>query len=136
MGDAVNRSKVNAALLGAITVFLGTAFLLAPFIPDDSYISFRYAQNLANGSGLTFNPGEPPVEAYSNFLWIILCALVSKFGALPQVMPLVGLCFGVTSFLLIRQTLIRRALDWKEVAMPLFLLAFSPAFVLYAVSAM
>jgi len=41
MGDAVNRSKVNAALLEAITVFLGAAFLLAPLIPDDSYISLE-----------------------------------------------------------------------------------------------
>jgi hypothetical protein len=25
---------------------------------DDSYIIFRYAQNLANGLGLVFNPGQ------------------------------------------------------------------------------
>jgi arabinofuranosyltransferase len=33
---------------------------------DDSFISFRYAQNLAWGHGLVFNPGEQ-VEGYTNF---------------------------------------------------------------------
>ena len=136
MQAAVNRSKVNAALLGSLAVFLAGVLLLAPFIPDDSYISFRYAENLANGFGLTFNPGEPPVEAYSNFLWIVLCALVSKLGPLPTLMPVVGLCLGAGCFVLLRATLVRHAADWQEVAVPLFLLAFSAPFLLYTVSAM
>ncbi len=39
---------------------------------DDAYVSFRYAQNAARGHGLAFNPGQPPVEGYTNFLWTIL----------------------------------------------------------------
>ncbi|MGB3977300.1 MAG: hypothetical protein WBM02_08020 [bacterium] len=42
---------------------------------DDAFISFRYAENLAVGNGLVFNPGER-VEGYTNFLWILLLALV------------------------------------------------------------
>jgi hypothetical protein len=42
------------------------------FTVDDSYISLRYAFNLANGDGLVFNPGERPVEGYTNFLWVLL----------------------------------------------------------------
>ena len=43
---------------------------------DDAFISFRYAANLARGDGLVFNPGMPPVEGYTNFLWTVLfCAL-------------------------------------------------------------
>jgi hypothetical protein len=38
---------------------------------DDAYISFRYAESLAAGQGLVFNPGER-VEGYSNFLWVVL----------------------------------------------------------------
>lgn len=38
---------------------------------DDAYISFRYAENLFNGNGLVFNPGER-VEGYSNFLFTLL----------------------------------------------------------------
>lgn len=132
----MSRWRLNAALLGSVAAFLGSAFLLGPFIPDDSYISFRYAENLAAGSGLTFNPGEPPVEAYSNFLWILVCALVSKFGALPQWMPVVGLILGIGSLILVHRTLVRWAGDWKDIGTPVFLLAISPAFALYAVSAM
>jgi arabinofuranosyltransferase len=38
---------------------------------DDAYISYRYAENLANGNGLVFNPSET-VEGYSNFLYVLL----------------------------------------------------------------
>jgi arabinofuranosyltransferase len=40
---------------------------------DDAYISYRYVQNLAQGTGLVFNPGEY-VEGYTNFLWVLLLA--------------------------------------------------------------
>lgn len=39
---------------------------------DDAFISFRYALNLAEGHGLVWNVGEPPIEGYSNFLWVLL----------------------------------------------------------------
>ena len=46
--------------------------------PDDAYISFRYAENLAEGRGLVFNAGER-VEGYSNFLWVLLLAANTPF---------------------------------------------------------
>lgn len=39
---------------------------------DDAFISFRYALHLAQGYGLVWNIGEPPVEGYSNFLWVVI----------------------------------------------------------------
>ena len=48
---------------------------------DDAFISFRYAKNWAHGLGLRFNPGpQPPVEGYSNFLWVALGTLVELAG--------------------------------------------------------
>jgi arabinofuranosyltransferase len=48
---------------------------------DDAFISFRYARNLARGDGLVFNPGEsPPVEGYSNLLWVLYLAPFSALG--------------------------------------------------------
>ena len=38
---------------------------------DDAYISFRYAENLFNGKGLVYNPGEF-VEGYSNLLYLLI----------------------------------------------------------------
>jgi len=41
---------------------------------DDAYISFRYAENLAKGNGLVFNPGER-VEGYTDYLWTVIAAI-------------------------------------------------------------
>lgn len=49
---------------------------------DDSFISIRYAQNLANGIGLVYNAGEY-VEGYTNFLWTLMLAASAALGASP-----------------------------------------------------
>ena len=50
-----------------------------PNTQEDAYIGYRYAENFANGYGLTFNNGDY-VEGYSNFLFIILLSLSYKIG--------------------------------------------------------
>ena len=48
---------------------------------DDAYISFRYAAHLAAGEGLRYNLGDaPPVEGYSNFLWVVALAGLRRAG--------------------------------------------------------
>jgi len=49
---------------------------------DDAYITFRFARNLAEGDGLTWNPQEPGkrVEGYSNFLWTVMLAGLYRLG--------------------------------------------------------
>ena len=47
---------------------------------DDAYISYRYARNFARGDGLVYNPGQPPVEGYSNFLWVVMLAGAARLG--------------------------------------------------------
>ena len=44
------------------------------FVQDDAFISFRYAQHLARGQGLTWNVGEPPLEGFTNLLWTLALA--------------------------------------------------------------
>lgn len=51
---------------------------------DDAFISFRYAENVANGWGLVWNNGYP-VEGYSNFLWVVLLAWGIKLGIQPEI---------------------------------------------------
>ncbi|GAC1452928.1 MAG: hypothetical protein PVSMB1_00940 [Gemmatimonadaceae bacterium] len=43
---------------------------------DDAMISMRYARNLAEGHGLIWNPGQFPVEGYTNLLWTLWMALL------------------------------------------------------------
>src|SRR5262245_60563964 len=41
---------------------------------DDAMISMRYAKNLASGYGLVWNPGEAPVEGFTNLGWTLFMA--------------------------------------------------------------
>lgn len=54
---------------------------------DDAYISYRYARSLAEGEGLTFNPGER-VEGYSNLLYVLLLAPAFAVLRDPGILPL------------------------------------------------
>lgn len=70
-------------LLLALALALVPYGLLAwrfDFVSDDAFISFRYSRHLAEGHGLVFNPGRPPVEGYSNFLWVVYLALFERAG--------------------------------------------------------
>ena len=59
------------------------------FVQDDAYITFRYARNLASGFGLVWNPGEPPLEGYTNFLWAVLLAPAIGTGIDPALASMV-----------------------------------------------
>jgi hypothetical protein len=67
------------ALLVVTTAFVAHAVYLA-VVAEDAFISFRYATHLAEGHGLVWNLGEAPVEGYTNFLWVILCAGAIALG--------------------------------------------------------
>lgn len=65
------------------------------YVADDAFISLRYADRLLAGQGLTWTAG-PPVEGYSNLLWVLLTALVGLPGLdLVLAMRLVGLATGL-----------------------------------------
>ena len=98
----------------ALGLLVGLAYVNR-FIQDDAYISFRYAQHLAQGDGLVWNVGEPPVEGYTNFLWTVLLAVPEKLGLDPVAFANgVGLlCFVgalLATYALARQFFAQRAL--------------------------
>jgi arabinofuranosyltransferase len=67
------------ALFGAIiALILWSSRLSYPI--DDTFITFRYAENLANGYGLVWNPAGPPTEGYTNFLYVLLLAPFAGAG--------------------------------------------------------
>ncbi len=77
----MSSSKLIASVVGLIA---GAALIVhARSYPvltyDDAFISLRYAQRLLEGQGLTWTDG-PPVEGYSNLLWILGCALLGALG--------------------------------------------------------
>ena len=95
-------SLIALALALAVVVAVPLLFTDAP--QDDSYISYRYASNFADGHGMVFNAGEEPVEGYTNFLWTLIIALGMGAGIDPEWLgPALGLaCTLGTALLLAR----------------------------------
>ena len=56
-----------------------------PFTIDDMYITLRYAKNWSEGHGLVWNIGEPPVEGYSNFSFVLIARAAFSLGLDPVV---------------------------------------------------
>lgn len=64
-------SRARLAWLAPLALCLLHAALLGSWIVDDAGISFAYARNLAHGYGLVSQPAAPPVEGFSDLLWIL-----------------------------------------------------------------
>jgi hypothetical protein len=99
----ISERRLPVALtVGILAVITAVAFVLqlrhfSPFMTDDAYISLRYSQRLIEGHGLTWNDTRP-VEGYTNFLWVLICA---GLGALGMPLPLSAHLLGITTSLLI-----------------------------------
>src|SRR6186713_1795038 len=75
--------------------------LMFDFVNDDAYISFRYAQNLAEHGQLVFNLGER-VEGYTNFLWTVLLGVLMKLGIAPELSARVlGTAFAAATLVVV-----------------------------------
>lgn len=83
----MSKSQANTAQ-AALGLTVAAILLVANAWPnlettvDDAWISARYAMHLAEGHGLVYNAGEPPVEGYTNLLWVLWLALAHVL-ALP-----------------------------------------------------
>jgi len=75
---------------GAVAVVLFLALINTMVVrssneaQDDTYISLRYANNLAEGHGLRFNPGGERVEGFSSPLHVLSMAAAIKAGFEPR----------------------------------------------------
>jgi len=76
------RRRLTLAALAALWACL--CGLCWPYTMDDAYISLRYASHLARGLGFSWNPGGPPVEGFSNFLWVLWMAAASFVSGDPM----------------------------------------------------
>lgn len=107
------------------------------FVCDDAYISFRYARNFAEGLGLRYNVVEdPPVEGYSEFLWVIWCALFEWIGVDVTVAARVtSVLFGVATLWWVMRFAERRfGLSPERAALPAAFLATFPPFAVWSTS--
>jgi len=106
-----------------------------PFTTDDGYITLRYARHLVEGHGIVWNVGEsPPVEGYSNFLFLMLGAGALKLGIDPMLL-LKGLCCAaIVPTWALMYILARRWVSPLVATLPAVLLSAHPGTIYWAVS--
>jgi hypothetical protein len=113
---------------------------------DDAYITYRYASNLTNGSGLVFNPGSKPVEGFTSPLWLFLlyiAALICGVNSIPYCAIIMGLILFLFSLFIGfsisridgRKSNSKSIVLWSSL-ISVSLLAVMPATTFYAVTGM
>ncbi|MEA2562990.1 MAG: hypothetical protein QOH06_4494 [Acidobacteriota bacterium] len=123
-------------VLPPLLILFAHALLFGGWIVDDAGITFAYARNLVAGHGLVSQPGLPPVEGFSNFLWML--TLVPSFLAglfHPVIVPkLVSLALLAGSFILLDRGLFALTGSRAVSLVTLLLLAVCSPFVIWTVS--
>jgi 4-amino-4-deoxy-L-arabinose transferase-like glycosyltransferase len=104
---------------------------------DDSFIFYRYAENLANGHGLVYNPGEF-VEGFSSVLWTLILALAGFIGlSIPEAARWIGIFLSIGTIILVFQIGVKLVPKSRLVAaIGILLLSLRFDFGLYAHSGM
>jgi arabinofuranosyltransferase len=107
--------RMGPLLIAGLVPLIVLCWLAAgylPFISDDALISLRYAQRFIEGQGLTWTAG-PPVEGYSNLLWILLVSLLGALGCdLIVAVRVLGYGCGVAVLLALLHA--HRSRGWAE----------------------
>jgi hypothetical protein len=108
-GRGLSSSRWQTLLAMGVMAVLGIAFIAQTTISyggltyfslaDDAMISMTYAKNLADGHGLTWTPGETPVEGYTNPLWTLWMAVIHVLTPVDRYAPLLVALSGLVCML-------------------------------------
>jgi hypothetical protein len=135
--EITSEGCTGMLLAYGIAIALGATLLyqFRAYAADDSYITFRFARNLARGAGVVWNVGQPPVEGYSNTLWMLLSAIAHRTGSDPLVVSRAAAfaCYG-GCLVAVRALALRAGGSPRYANLPVILFAAVPAFAYWAVS--
>ncbi len=113
-----------------ILIILAALAIAACWLPirmrfpfDDTYITFRYAANLAHGFGIVWNPGGPHTEGYTNFLLVLLLA---PFSAMGWDLLAVSQSIGVIAVAISAAAVFEMAAEWEIGLFAAALFIFNP----------
>jgi hypothetical protein len=136
LGGTEVKAEVKRNWILPFLLLVLHALVFGTWIVDDAGISFSYARNLAAGFGLVSQPGLPPVEGFSNFLWTVGLApafLVRLFH--PVYTPkLISLALLAGSFFLLDRSLMSLTSSRAVSRVTLLLLAICTPFVAWTIS--
>ena len=90
-----NMNKILGIIpvIAFISLSILIAFIYSQRSPDDPLITYRYARNIAEGKGFTYNPDEPFLGTTAPFYALIL----AFFGVLGFNIPIIGNIFSPLS---------------------------------------
>jgi hypothetical protein len=116
------REDITIHLLILMALAILTVILFFKFSTEDSYITYRYAQNMVDGHGFVYNPGEEFLGTTAPFYGLIL----AFFGFLGFSIPAVGgilsaLSLGMSVILIYLLTL-KKGYPWVGFLCGLFVL--------------
>ena len=129
---ATGRFAMAALSLALVAIQL---FAFREYRVDDAYITFRYARNLSETGAVTWNPGEHPVEGYSNFLWMLLSAgaIRASLDPLPVARGVSLLALLVAAFM-VRRLATRIGASTRAARLSVLAFLAIPAFVFWGMS--
>ena len=121
---------------GVVAIFLAHAAYLV-CLTEDAFITYRFAANWVAGNGIVWNPGEAPVEGYTNFLWLIVCAALLVLGIdLPFATQAIGVLASLVSLVVVWRMAQRIGASPKQALLPCLVLACSGPFATWSTSGM
>jgi MFS family permease len=131
---ALMHKKRIAAAVALFVMFIVTCIFYGPHYVDDAYITFRYSRNLAEGNGITFNPGEK-VQGSSTPLFTLLLGLFGIIGMIPSGSLTIGIlsALGTLALLIVAS---RFRTDEKAGWLAAFVLSTQLVWILLFVSGM
>ena len=133
----IGPARVRAlALLLPFVVYLAGAALIGDWIIDDAGISYAYARSAAGGHGLVSQPGRPPVEGFSNFLWVVLLMPLLALGTFDPIWTpkIFGALLVLGAFAIVQRTLRRATGRDAEGLLVTLLVAACPPVVIWTAS--
>ena len=125
-------------LITGIMVFLYFSFKFFDFTIDDSFIAYRYAENLALGYGFSWNYDQTQEFGFTSYFMILLVALGIKLGFDPILFSKVVVIGAGIITILVSGLMLRILTEGKMkfYFLPSLFLGFIPAFGLHAISGM
>lgn len=125
-------------LITGIVIFLYFSFKFFDFTIDDSFIAYRYAENLALGYGFSWNYDQTQEFGFTSYFMILVIALGIKLGFEPILFSKVLTIFAGTITILVSGLMLRVLTErkMKFYFLPSLILGFIPAFGLHAISGM
>ncbi|HUT32659.1 MAG TPA: hypothetical protein VNE39_04190 [Planctomycetota bacterium] len=88
-----NDGPIVLLLVLGTALYAATMVAWAPQPFEDAAILMRYAEHVAEGHGIVWNVGEPPVDGATDFLFMMLVAGLRR-GGLPAEDAVRGLCLA------------------------------------------